>query len=407
MAISCETLITGVHLAGCPGGIGDYLAVERGMLAVAGGRILYAGAAADAPAFDAAETIDGAGAWLTPGLVDCHTHLVWGGSRAEEFERRLAGESYEEIARAGGGILSTVRATRAAGEEELLAAATARLARLCEEGVTTIEVKSGYGLHTATELKLLRVARRLEQNSPVTVKTTLLGAHALPREYSGRADAYIDLVCEEMIPAAAAEGLADAVDVFCEHIGFSVEQCERVFAAARSHGLPVKAHAEQLSDSGGAALASRFGALSADHLEYLAANDVAAMAAAGTVAVLLPGAFYFLAETRRPPVAALREAGVPMAVATDLNPGTSPLASLLAAMNLACVCFGLTPAESFAGTTRHAAAALGLADTGVLAEGCRADLCLWPVSTPAELSYGMNLLRPTTIWQAGRRVAGG
>jgi imidazolonepropionase len=361
-------------------------------------------AAADAGEFAADTVVDGADGWLTPGLVDCHTHLVWGGSRVDEFERRLGGESYESIARSGGGIRATVRATRAAGEDELHAGALRRLTRLMEEGVTTVEIKSGYGLDTDTEMKLLRVARRLGESCPVTVRTTLLGAHAVPEEFAGRPDAYIDLVCSEMIPVAAAEGLADAVDAFCEGIGFSPAQCERVFTAAREHGLAVKAHAEQLSNLGGAVLASRHDALSVDHLEYLAPGDVAEIARAGTVAVLLPGAFHFLGETRQPPVDALRDAGVPLAVATDLNPGTSPLGSLLTAMNLACTAFGLTPSEALLGATRHGAAALGLDKKGHIAEGADADLCLWHVESPAELAWGINLVRPSVVWQAGRRV---
>lgn len=404
MAIFCDTLIHNVNVATCEPGRGAP-GIRRGALvAIADGRIVHVGSEADGREVAADTLVDGGDGWLTPGLVDCHTHLVWGGNRADEFERRLGGESYESIARSGGGIRATVRATRAAGEEALFEAASRRLARLLEEGVTTVEIKSGYGLDTATELKLLRVARRLGESLPVTVRTTLLGAHAVPEEFEGRADDYVSLVCEEMIPAAAEGGLADAVDVFCEGIGFSAAQCERVFAAATEHGLAVKAHAEQLSDLKGAVLAARYGALSVDHLEYLAAQDVPAIARAGTVAVLLPGAFHFLGETRLPPVDALREANVPMAVATDLNPGTSPLASLLTAMHLACTAFGLAPAEALLGATRHGAAALGLRRKGRVAEGCDADLCLWDVETPAELAWGINLLRPFAVWQAGRRV---
>lgn len=330
------------------------------------------------------------GAVMTPGLVDCHTHLVFGGSRADEFERRLEGASYEEIAQTGGGILSTVRATREASENVLLEIAVPRLKALIDDGVTTLEIKSGYGLTVADELKMLRVARRLGETFPVRVVTTLLGAHALPPEFEGDSDGYIDLVCNEMIPAAAAEDLADAVDVFCETIAFSVDQCERVFQAARAHGLPIKAHAEQFSNLGGSALAARYGALSADHIEYLDDAGVAALRDAGSTAVLLPGAFHTLRETQRPPIAALREAGVPMAVATDANPGSSPLFFPTLMLNLACTLFRLTPREALAGMTAHGARALGLQDLGRLREGAPADLCLWDIEHPAALAYAVQ-----------------
>lgn len=332
----------------------------------------------------------GRGGVMTPGLVDCHTHLVYAGNRADEFEKRLEGFSYAEIAKAGGGILSTVRATRAASEEELIAASLPRLDALLAEGVTTVEIKSGYGLTVADELKMLRAARRLGELRPVRVLTTLLGAHALPAEYAGRSDDYIRLVCEEMIPAAASEGLADAVDVFCEGIAFSPAQCERVFQAAQCHGLAIKAHAEQLSNLGGSALAARYGALSADHIEYLDEAGVQAMAAAGTVAVLLPGAFHCLRETQLPPIELLRQYGVPMAVASDANPGTSPICmpSLLA--NLACTLFRLTPREALAGMTAHGARALGRPDLGRIVVGAAADLCLWDTQHPAELAYAVQ-----------------
>lgn len=407
MAISCETLIHHVHLASCRPDIDGSGVIRDAMVAVADGRIVYAGTARSVDDFAAVEHVDGAGSWLTPGLIDCHTHLVWAGNRIDDFERRLRGESYASIARGGGGILSTVRATRDASENSLFAAAAARLARLREEGVTSVEIKSGYGLSTATELKMLRVARRLGEAFPVTVRTTLLGAHALPEDYAGRADDYVELVCNEMIPAACAEGLADSVDVYCEDIAFNLPQCERIFSAAKKHGLAIKAHAEQLSDMKGALLAARYGACSVDHLEYLAAADVPALATSGCTAVLLPGAWYTLRETRLPPVEAMRAAGLPMAVATDLNPGTSPVASILSAMNMACVLFGLTPAEALLGVTRHAARALALSHKGQIAADFDADLCLWSVAHPAELSYGMNLVRPTRIWQAGRDVAAG
>ena len=347
-------------------------AVERGMLAEADGTILYAGAAADAPVLDAAETTDCDGAWITPGLIDPHTHLVFGGDRAGEFERRLAGATYEEIARAGGGILSTMRATRDASEADLVDAALPRLDALIAEATTTVEVKSGYGLSTQHELKSLRAARALGKQRPVRILTTLLAAHALPPEFAGDADGYIDLVCREIIPAAAAEGLADAVDAFCETIAFTPVQVRRVFEAARAHGLPVKLHAEQLSNQHGAALAAGFHALSADHLERLDEAGVAAMAASGTVATLLPGAYYFTRETFQPPVQALRAHGVPIALATDCNPGTSPLTSPLLTMNMAATLFRLTVAECLAGVTRNAARALGLAgQIGTLEAGKR------------------------------------
>lgn len=329
----------------------------------------------------------GKGGVLTPGLVDCHTHLVHAGQRAGEFEQRLEGTSYAEIARAGGGILGTVRATRAASEAELFAVARPRLRTLIDEGVTTVEIKSGYGLTVADELKLLRVARRLGEALPVRVITTLLGAHAVPPEFQGDADGYVDLVCREMIPAAVAEDLADAVDVFCEGIAFSPAQCERVFLAAREHGLPIKAHAEQLSNLGGSALAARLGALSADHVEYLDEAGVRALAAAGTVAVLLPGAFLMLGETQHPPVELLRRYGVPMALASDANPGTSPLYLPTLIAHLGCTLFRLTPREALAGMTAHAAQALGRPELGRIQVGGPADLCLWDVGQPAELAY--------------------
>lgn len=332
----------------------------------------------------------GRGGVMTPGLVDCHTHLVYAGDRAGEFERRLEGVSYEEIARAGGGILSSVRATRAASEDELIAASLPRLDALLADGVTTVEIKSGYGLTVADELKMLRVARRLGELRPVRVMTTLLGAHALPPEYAGRADDYVSLVCEQMIPAAAHDGLADAVDVFCEGIGFSPAQCERIFQAAQEHGLALKAHAEQLSNLGGSALAARYGALSADHIEYLDEAGVRAMAESGTVAVLLPGAFQVLRETQSPPIELLRQYKVPMAVASDANPGTSPICLPTLMAHLACTLFRLTPREALAGMTAHAARALGRPELGRIAVGAPADLCLWDIRQPAELAYAVQ-----------------
>lgn len=366
--------------------------VDDGVIACTNGTITFAGPTAAAPAFDPAETIDCQGCWITPGLIDCHTHLVHGGSRAHEFELRLNGASYEEIARAGGGIVSTMRATRTASEAELVASALPRLDALLAEGVTTIEIKSGYGLDTPSELAMLRAARRLGEERTVSVTTTLLGAHALPPEYSDNADSYIELVTNEMIPQAAQAGLADAVDAFCEGIGFSREQTRRVFEAARAHGLPVKLHAEQLSNLHGAALAAEFGALSADHLEYLDEPGIAAMAASGTVATLLPGAYYFVRETKLPPVAALRAAGVPIALATDCNPGTSPLTSLLLTMNMGATLFRLTVNECLLGVTVHAARALGMAEQiGTLEPGKRCDLAIWDIERPAELVYRMGL----------------
>ena len=378
-----------------------YGLVEDAALAVEGDRIAWVGAARELPSAlqdRCTRRHDGGGALVTPGLVDCHTHLVYGGDRAHEFELRLGGASYEEIARAGGGIASAVQATRAASEDELQAQAQRRLEALLAEGVTTLEIKSGYGLALEHERKCLRVARALAGVNPVDVRTTFLGAHALPPEFAGRADDYIDAVLA-MLPVLHAEGLVDAVDAFCERIAFSPAQTGRVFEAAAALGLPVKLHAEQLSDSGGAALAASFGALSADHLEWLGPEGARAMARAGTVAVLLPGAFYFLRETREPPIALLREHGVPMAVSTDCNPGTSPCTSLLLMLNMACTLFRLTPQEALAGVTRNAARALGLADRGVLAPGLRADFVLWDVRSPAELCYalGSNPRRATFV----------
>jgi imidazolonepropionase len=374
--------------AGAPG----YGAIEPGAIAARDGRIAWIGPMTDLPAGIAAdETVDLDGRWVTPGLIDCHTHLVYAGDRAAEFELRLNGATYEEIARAGGGITSTTKATRGADEAALVAAALPRLDALLAEGLTTIEIKSGYGLTTDSETMMLAAARRLAKLRDVTVRTTLLGAHAVPPEYAGDADGYIDLVCHEMIPRVAAAGLADAVDGFCDTIGFDRQQIRRVFEAARAHRLPVKLHAEQLSNMGGAALAAEFGALSADHLEHLDGDGADALARAGTVAVLLPGAFYFLRETRVPPVDLLRARGVPMAVATDSNPGSSPLTSVLLAMNMAATLFRLTAEEALAGTTREAARALGLADAcGTLEAGKWCDLAVWDIERPAELVYRMG-----------------
>ncbi len=381
--------------------------VRDAAVAVKDGRIAWIGPRADLPPGRAAVEHDLGGRWLTPGLVDCHTHLVFGGNRAAEFEMRLEGASYEEIARAGGGIVSTVKATRAADAEALAAGAAPRLERLLAEGVTVVEVKSGYGLDLDSERAMLRAARLLGERHPVTVRTTCLAAHALPPEFAGRPDAYIDLVCGEILPALAAEGLVDAVDAFCERIAFSPGQTARVFDAARRLGLPVKLHADQLSDLGGAALAARYEALSADHLEHTSEDGVRAMAAAGTVAVLLPGAFYLLRETKLPPVELFRRHGVPMAVATDCNPGTSPAVSLLLMLNMACTLFRLTPAEALAGVTRNAARALGLQAThGTLEPGKAADFAAWDVERPAELCYWLGLNPCALVVRAGRVVRG-
>ena len=387
---ACDLAIVNVALATMGEGA-PYGAIRDGALAVRDGRIVWAGARTDRPTTArGALELDGKGRWLTPGLIDCHTHLVYAGNRAREFAQRLAGATYEDIARSGGGILATVRATREASERALRKESAPRLERLAAEGVTTVEIKSGYGLDTSSELKLLRAARALGAAQGVDVRTTLLAAHTLPPEYAGRADDYVELICGEIIPAAAREGLADAVDAYCERIGFSPAQVRRVFEAARRHGRGVKLHADQLSDMGGAALAAESRALSADHLEHTSESGVAALARAGTAAVLLPGAYYFLHERQAPPVAGLRAAGVPMAVATDCNPGTSPVTSLLLALNMACVLFGLTPEEALAGATRHGARALGLADRGRLAPGMRADLVLWDVDDPVELAYAVG-----------------
>lgn len=341
-----------------------------------------------------AEIIDAQGALVTPALIDCHTHLVYAGNRAREFERRLQGATYEEIAREGGGILSTVKATRAASEAELLEQAGRRLDAMLSEGVMTVEVKSGYGLDVENELKCLRVARALGSSRRVRIVTTLLGAHAVPPEFEGHADAYVDLVCNELIPRAVRENLADAVDAFCEGIGFSPAQTRRVFDSARASGLRVKLHADQLSNLNGAALAAEFAALSADHLEHTDEAGVAAMAKAGTVAVLLPCPYYFLRETKLPPMEALRKHGVAMAVATDCNPGTSPNTSMLTTLNMACTMFRMTPEEALAGATLHAAKALGLEDRGTLQPGKRADFVVWDAEEPAELSWTIAGRKP-------------
>ncbi|HEY7977907.1 MAG TPA: imidazolonepropionase [Rhizomicrobium sp.] len=387
--MNCETLWHNARLATLTGpGLG---VVEGGVVAAQGGRIVYAGAQADAPSLNGAKQIDCGGRWITPGLIDCHTHLVYAGDRAREFEMRLAGASYEEIAKAGGGIVSTVKATRAASQEELVASALPRLDALIADGACTVEIKSGYGLSLNDELKMLRAARALAGKRKVRIVTTFLGAHALPPEAKGDKDKYIDLVVNEMMPVVAREKLADAVDAFCEGIAFSAEQTRRVFEAAKKHGLRVKLHADQLSNLHGAELAAAFGALSADHLEYSDEAGIAAMAKAGTVAVLLPGAYYFLRETKQPPLDLIRKHHVPIAIASDNNPGTSPLTSLLLTMNMAATCFRMTVEECIAAVTREGARALRLLNqTGTLEAGKDCDLAIWNIENLAELVYRMG-----------------
>lgn len=381
-----DQVFRGFRIATMEQGDTPYGQLMDHVIGVSNGVILWVAPEADVPNFEAAQSIQGNQRWLTPGLIDCHTHLVYGGNRADEWEARLGGTSYEEIARAGGGILSSVRATREASLESLVASAQQRLACLMSEGVTTVEIKSGYGLDTQTELKMLQAARALPERLDVRVETTLLGAHAVPPEFRGRADEYVDLVCQEMIPQAG--NLCSAVDAFCESIAFDVRQTTKVLETAKEHGLKIKVHAEQLSDLGMAAVAARMGAVSADHLEYLSPQDCAVLAEFGTVATLLPGAFYCLKETQKPPVKALLEHGVPIAIATDSNPGSSPVLSLLTMGHMACNFFGLTPEQSLTGMTRHAAQALGLNDKiGTVSSGKIADFAIWDVESPAEILY--------------------
>jgi imidazolonepropionase len=400
-----DVLFTDCHAATMTPGGAAYGAIKDAALAIKDGRIAWIGRAKDAPQMQAKETRRLDGAWITPGLIDCHTHLVFGGNRAREWEMRAQGKSYEEIARAGGGIVSTVRATRETSEDDLAKSAAARARTMAGQGATTIEIKSGYGLDLATETKMLRAAARVGDLANVRVRRTFLGAHALPPEYKDDRSGYVDLVVNAMIPAIVREHLADAVDAFCETIAFTPVETERVFAAAKAHGLPVKLHAEQLSDQQGTSLACKHGALSADHLEHVGDDCIAAMKRSGTVAVVLPCAFYFLRETKKPPIAKLRDAGVPIAIATDCNPGTSPTASPLMALNMACTLYGLTPEEALAGMTRHAARALGLEDeTGDLQPGKSADLAIWHIADPSEISYwiGADLLQGRTL--KGRNV---
>ena len=405
MTVQWDGVLVNARLVTLAGDTG-YGVIEAGALAWHEGRLVFVGPMDDLPA--AAETlathvVDGAGDWVTPGLVDCHTHVVFGGDRAGEFEQRLQGASYEDIARAGGGIVSTVRATRIASEDDLLAQSLPRARALRDDGVTTLEIKSGYGLDLENERKMLLVARRIGETLGITVRTSFLGAHALPPEYAGRADDYITAVCE-WLPILHTEGLVDAVDAFCERIGFSAAQTQRVFEAAHALRLPVKLHADQLSDGGGAALVAGFGGLSADHVEYTSDAGVAAMKQAGSVAVLLPGAFHVLRETTLPPLDAFRAHGVPMAVATDCNPGTSPLQSLRLAMSLACTHFHLTPEEALRGATVHAAQALGLSDRGRLVVGQRADFVRWRIGQPAQLAYWLGGNLVSGVYAGGRAI---
>ncbi len=381
--------------------VNGYGLIENGTVSIENGVITSLGSGR--PAGDA---IDCGGRLLTPGLIDCHTHLIYGGNRAAEFEQRLNGATYADIAQAGGGIMSTVRATRAASEPQLLDSALRRLESLLAEGVTTVEIKSGYGLDVETEMKMLRVARKLALLRPLDVRSTFLGAHTFPAEYRENRAAYVKLVCDEALPRVVAEGLADAVDAFCEGIAFSVAETEMVFRAAAAAGLPVKLHAEQLSNLGGAKLAARYNALSVDHIEYLDEEGVESISKSGTVAVLLPGAFYYLREKQAPPVAALRQHKVPIAIATDLNPGSSPVHSLLAAMNMACVLFGLTPEEALRGVTVNAARALGLMDRGTVAVGQKADLALWNVERPGDLSYPLGFNPLAAVIRNGEVIRG-
>ncbi|MDO6444891.1 imidazolonepropionase [Colwellia sp. 1_MG-2023] len=406
-SVNWQTLFVNVNLATMSEGSAGYGVVENAALAVSDGKIAWLGKATDLPPYDkdSVAVIDGDNQWLTPGLVDCHTHLVYGGDRANEFEMRLEGKSYEEIANAGGGIVSTVSATRKASEQSLFETALKRLTALHQQGVTTVEIKSGYGLDVDNEIKMLKVAGMLGKTLPVTIKRTFLGAHALPLEYKDKPDEYIDLVCNEMLPKVAQEQLADAVDIFCEGIGFNLAQTERVFMCAQALGLPVKIHAEQLSNLGGSELAAKYNALSSDHIEFIDEVGISAMKQADMTAVLLPGAFYFLRETQLPPVDLLRQHQVPMAIATDANPGSSPINNLQLMLNMACTFFRLTPVEALAGVTCHGAKALGLSSAkGQLAVGFDADIACWDIKQPAELCYQFGVNPLVTLFKAGKRV---
>lgn len=400
-----DLLLTDARIATMEHDAAPYGVIDDGAIAIADGAIAWVGSAASIPNNEVREARSLSGHWITPALIDCHTHLVFGGDRAAEFEQRLSGVSYEEIARSGGGILSTVHATRDASADELYAAAQVRLRALTSSGAATIEIKSGYGLDVESEVKMLEVAKRLNESSAVTIQTTLLAAHAIPPEFTDDAGAYVELVCKELIPLVAERGLADAVDAYCEKFAFDPDQIVRVFEAAKTHGLPVKLHADQLSDGGGAALAADFEALSADHLEYASTDGIAAMANSGTTAVLLPGAFLTLNETQLPPVGAMRDSGVAIALATDCNPGTSPLTSVREAMALGCRLFRLTPEECLAGVTREAAGALGLSDRGTIEIGKRADLAIWNISHPRDLSYWLGSQPLSGLFIAGRDVS--
>ncbi len=402
-----QTIWVNVNLATMTDGSNSYGEIVQAAIAISNGKIAWLGKECDLPAFDNSKVhiINGQGKWLTPGLIDCHTHLVYGGNRANEFEMRLQGKSYQEIAEAGGGIVSTVEATRKATEGELLASALTRLTALHQQGVTTVEIKSGYGLDTKTEIKMLSVASLLANELPVTIKRTFLGAHALPAEFKDNAEGYIDLVCNEMIPKISQLQLADAVDVFCENIGFDIKQTERVFNAAKQHNLEIKIHAEQLSDLGGTKLAASFNALSSDHVEFLSEEGIKKMSSAGMTAVLLPGAFYFLRETQLPPIGLLRKYNVDFAIATDANPGSSPICSLQLMLNMACTLFKLTPAEALAGVTCKAAKALNLSNNkGQLAVGFDADIAVWNIEQPAELCYQFGVNPLFALIQQGKQV---
>ena len=401
MTKQCDVVIDNVRIASMQKNGNTYGILTGSSVAIKNAKVLAIFDASE-EAYESTQKYDGENKWLLPGFIDCHTHLVYGGNRANEFEQRLQGKTYTEIAQQGGGIQGTVNATRAASEQTLLSSAIKRAARLAEEGVTCIEVKSGYGLDLHTELKMLKVAKHISEYLPVNIVTTYLGAHAVPKEYRSNPDDYVQFICDQVIPVVAQQQLANCVDVFCERIGFSPTQCRKIFAAAKTHALDVKAHVEQLSDLKGAKLAAEFAAISVDHIEYLDPKDIPALKQSGTVAVLLPGAFYYLSETQKPPVAALRANKVPIAIATDLNPGSSPIASILTIMNMASVLFGLTPEEVLYGVTLHAAKALNLPNKGQVKAGMDADLCLWDIAHPAELVYAINQHRPSAKWFAGK-----
>lgn len=401
MTKQCDVVIDNVRIASMQKNGNTYGILTGSSVAIKNAKVLAIFDASE-ESYESTQKYDGENKWLLPGFIDCHTHLVYGGNRANEFEQRLQGKTYTEIAQQGGGIQGTVNATRAASEQTLLSSAIKRAARLAEEGVTCIEVKSGYGLDLHTELKMLKVAKHISEYLPVNIVTTYLGAHAVPKEYRSNPDDYVQFICDQVIPVVAQQQLANCVDVFCESIGFSPTQCRKIFAAAKTHALDVKAHVEQLSDLKGAKLAAEFAAISVDHIEYLDPKDIPALKQSGTVAVLLPGAFYYLSETQKPPVAALRANKVPIAIATDLNPGSSPIASILTIMNMASVLFGLTPEEVLYGVTLHAAKALNLPNKGQVKAGMDADLCLWDIAHPAELVYAINQHRPSAKWFAGK-----